>query len=411
MSYNSTPAFSNNGRNDSLVKSSNTVVEFKNPNDYIRKSKPAVLDEETYTSAIDHIIERDFFPDLRFLRERQKEIISLSSPQSTLSSKSKIDSKVEELNLEGGLDDFFKRYTSEDNDSFSELLEKFNSKRKEKMSWLYDEKLSRPKLIENSNTQTSNNSQALVKLDDKSSTETPAKNHENTEGLPRLSKTIQTWNYTPKNSLMYHPDGCYSSLEASESYLRGEPKSISHENTRLKGFNFLSTPSTPSTISTSSGPVKYDLVESTPCPDPSALEGENPMTWGFLDSTPVVLSGASTPGPSFKLPEPKQRELIGIKLSDKARQSLRNRQAKSPYLRNKFASVQSPNSCLSPAARRLLENTQKSRSPLVNGGDRQLREAYSKKGATPSRFSTPINSTISTNFKNLISGTKKSDNK
>lgn len=410
MSHNSTPT-SKNRKDVSLIKTSNTIVEFKNPKDYIRKSKPAVLDEDTYTSAIDHIIERDFFPDLRFLRERQKEIISLSSPYSSLSSKSMVDSKVEELNLEGGLDDFFKRYTSEDNDSFSELLEKFNSKRKEKMGWLYDEKLSRPKLIENSNTQISSNSQSLIKLEDKLSSENSAKDQEIPEGMPRLSKTIQTWKYTPKNSLMYHPDGCYSSLEASEAYLRGEPKSISYENTRLKGSSFLSTPSTPSSISTSSGPVKYDLVESTPCPDPSSLEDENPMTWGFLDSTPVVLSGSSTPGPSFKLPEPKQREFIGIKLSDKARQSLRNRQAsKSPYLRNKIASVQSPNSCLSPAARRLLENTQRLRSPLINGGDRQLREAYSKKGTTPSRFSTPMSSTATPNFKGLISSTKKPDN-
>lgn len=47
------------------------------------------------------------------------------------------------------------------------------------------------------------------------------------------------------------------------------------------------------------------------------------MTWGTIDGTPFRLDGsdtprpAATPGPTFKMPEPKKREQLGLALAQK----------------------------------------------------------------------------------------------
>ncbi|KAJ9088434.1 hypothetical protein DSO57_1023129 [Entomophthora muscae] len=389
----------------SISKVESQLVSTSGAKQFTKATKPVALEEDVYTSAIDQIIERDFFPDLLFLRERQKEVISLSPSATPSNVLEKRNTALAGVNIDCGLDRFFQKYTSEDNASFSEILEKTNAERKERYHWLYKEGLSRSKNIEAPKPQqaitggTINSEETgLVKLSVKENLEIPTE----TEN-PREKQTTQTWTYEPKNSLMYFPEGCYSTLELTEAYKRGQPKSISHENTRLKGFSFDTAPSTPTTISSvnTGQPKKYDLVDSTPAPDPSALGGDNPMTWGFLESTPIALSGNSTPGPSFKLPEPKQRELIGLKLSEKARISIRNRQlAKTPYQRSNAAS---PGTCLSPAGRRLLESSQRIRSPLIPSGDRQLRDAYGAKGLrTPSQLATPRDSSAASILRSKI---------
>lgn len=47
------------------------------------------------------------------------------------------------------------------------------------------------------------------------------------------------------------------------------------------------------------------------------------MTWGTIEGTPFRLdvgniSMDSTPGPTFKIPEPKKREVLALKLAEKA---------------------------------------------------------------------------------------------
>lgn len=46
------------------------------------------------------------------------------------------------------LDQFQARYTSEDNASFNEIVEKINARKKEKYSWIYDQENKSQKLIE-----------------------------------------------------------------------------------------------------------------------------------------------------------------------------------------------------------------------------------------------------------------------
>lgn len=367
--------------NRSLSKVENQLT-LSTSNLDVKASKPIALEEDVYTSAIDHIIERDFFPDLRLLRERQREVISLSPSASPSTILGETKSALSNVTLDCGLDDFFKKYTSEDNASFTDIIAKANAERKEKYNWLYQQGLSRSKAVGAAkdlpaipDTNSASHETSMVLVPSKESLEIPTE----TEN-PRQKHTTQTWTFEPKNSLMYFPDGCYTTLGLTEAYKRGRPKAIVHENTRLTGFTHETAPSTPTTLFSlnTSQAKKYDLVESTPAPNPSALGNDNPMTWGFLESTPIAISGDATPGPSFKLPEPKPRELLGLKLSEKARIAIRNRQlAKTPYQRTSPAS---PGTCLSPAGRRLLENSQRFRSPLIPSGDQQLRDAYGAKG-------------------------------
>jgi protein DGCR14 len=69
------------------------------------------------------------------------------------------------------------RYTSEDNASFNEIIEKINAQKREKYKWLYDQEKNSTRLLKNGADQKllkesgeSTSSQALVRVGDGSST-------------------------------------------------------------------------------------------------------------------------------------------------------------------------------------------------------------------------------------------------
>ncbi|KAJ2369938.1 hypothetical protein H4S02_001813 [Coemansia sp. RSA 2611] len=81
-------------------------------------STVAVLEEDEYRASIDHIIRRDFFPDLQRLEaENQGCLIEQS------------DGDAADFKPEQSLDAFLQTHTSEDNASFSRLLLSENSRR------------------------------------------------------------------------------------------------------------------------------------------------------------------------------------------------------------------------------------------------------------------------------------------
>ena len=54
----------------------------------------------------------------------------------------------------------------------------------------------------------------------------------------------------------------------------------------------------------------------------SGVDASPLMTWGSIEGTPFRLDGgdtpiAGTPGPIFKMPEPKKRDQLGIALAEK----------------------------------------------------------------------------------------------
>lgn len=290
------------------------------------KKRAKVLDEDTYVSAIESIIERDYFPDLSKLRDRYewlqatrtgdpvqirdaqlkimerrgKKVISLNSdgkirtqtetPGSTfarnftpfdefdvnittpkvgveLSGEGDCRDDTDEVDVSMRLDEFLRKHTSEDNDSFSKILEKVNRKRKERYQFLLEgEKRDNNNLIED------------VKKD------------RITDGYGtsyQPPSTLEGWKYTAKNLLMYHPADCGEAPLTEEEQavrLKGLTKEINKTNTRFHGKIMDSRPNDDGTVEvlytpvagTTPGPVfdrdgdkmkKYDLEDMRKTPN------------------------------------------------------------------------------------------------------------------------------------------------
>ncbi|KAF9904087.1 DiGeorge syndrome critical region protein 14 [Lobosporangium transversale] len=218
------------------------------------------------------------------------------------------------------LDEFQARYTSEDNASFIEIVEKINSQKREKYRWLYEQEKKHQKLIEGENK----SEQKLLLQNGETNAEAADDNSQrSTSSLALISAdkksaTIPTWEYKAKNTLMYFPEGLGTNLDLGST--RAAPKEVVHplkmndtDSPKVRGFSF---------------------VSSTPSPSMSQL-GDDPdlMTWGTIEDEPLLISsGVTDSGPSpFKVPPTPRRELLAQKLTERASKRIRE----TPSLRDK----------------------------------------------------------------------------
>lgn len=445
---------------DSLQTPRNSTNSTQNP----KKQQSAVLDEESYVAAIEKIIERDFFPDIPKLRDRldwleavrsgdpiQIRDVQLKIIERRGKKASNIDaqgnrtqtrtpgsaffgsatpfgsdnktpgvSNVDAVEPDGdsvdsslSLDQFFRRYTSEDNDSFSKIIEKVNRKRKERYGFLTEGEKEEAKGIED------------------------LKRDRITDGYGTSDQppsTLESWNYTAKNLLMYHPaDRGEAPLTEEEraARLKGLTKEINLPSTRFHGKMMDSRPNDEDTVAVLYNPVagatpvaipiadrdgnkwkKYDLedlkktpnpfyVESTKKADngysyvktPSPVPGadESPfITWGEIEGTPLRLEQEDTPidisgtsdGPHFKIPCPPSRDLKAHSLSREAARKLRERSKmfqKPPLPSPVRGGSSSPGMrTLSSAAQKFVRNAMARSSSSI---DETLRASY--RGASP----------------------------
>jgi len=449
-------------------------VSVQNPNDPTSSSSlssaknPRVLDEDTYVEALEKIIERDYFPDISKLRDRLDwlEAIKTGDPVVIREAQLKIlerragaSSKVtnpndtsrtashtpgstfvrnftpldefdgkppqtprftapdakegdnnnnNEVDTSLGLDQFLRRYTSEDNHSFSKILEKVNRKRKEKFGYLNEdvkgsiEDVKRDRICDGYGT----------------SYQTPS--------------SLEGWNYTAKNLLMYHPaDRGEVPLTEEEMAVRikGATKEINRGNTRFLGktldfrpkddgsVEVLYTPvagATPVPMSLRDGDKlqKYDLEDLRKTPNPFFVESEKKadngysyvktpspapgvdespfITWGEIEGTPLRLEqedtlldiGGSGDGPRYKIPSAPVRDAKAHALSREAARKLRERSKmfhKPPLASRVRGGSASPSMrVLSPAAQKFVRNAFAKSSSSV---DETLRASY--RGSTP----------------------------
>uniref|UniRef100_A0A0D6QUF8 Nuclear protein DGCR14 n=1 Tax=Araucaria cunninghamii TaxID=56994 RepID=A0A0D6QUF8_ARACU len=433
-----------------------------------RKNSQTVLDEDSYVAAIEKIIERDYFPDIPKLHDRlewleaarsgdpmqirdaQLKIVErrrgrvsghdnlvtptssfrdpFETPMSTvapslgkpLESPMEISQSVpnEGLDVNMSLDEFLKRHTSEDNESFDKIIEKVNKRRKEKYKYLQGG-------VESAE------SQALIGDGNNPNRITDGYG---TSGQPE--STLESWNYTPKNLLMYDSTNRLEApltKEEREERVRALTKEIKQSNTRFHGNVFESkTPTTKeedNTVAILYTPVagatpsawpfaerdaerakkKYDLEDlrkspqmmlekdgskwgtagysfvRTPSPAPGVDESPF-ITWGEIEGTPLRLEEEDTPvgiggsgdGPHFKIPLPPARDVRAYNLSRDAARNIREKSKlyqKPPRIptpsRNGPASPAF--NSLSPAAQKFVRNAM---AKSCNSVDATLRASY-----------------------------------
>nr|CAG4640942.1 EOG090X07SU [Eulimnadia texana] len=433
------------------TKTSQEVALFKTPTIPIRKKKK-ILDEDVYVQKLESIIQRDFFPDLKKLKvqaeyleaaesndvQKMREIYekySLGSksglsergsaspatfetpisrlnnddfetPERTPGSRSgaSVKSSKREEDSKESLDEFLAKYTSEDNESFEEIMDEAKRKHRVKYAWLYEAE-AKAKEIQQTNL-------ALPTIEKQAIED-------------KRPAQVETWGYEMKNYIMYVPEG--APLTAEEVIrLQRDKEHIQHGNTRFVKNPFDEDRSQEAVKQAAlyqaklrEGHVDVDGKEvkqiSTPqvggfsfvkTPSPAPGVSESPlMTWGEIEGTPFRLDGSDTPlpsagsGPSFRIQEISSRDKIGLKLAekvskqhrDKKEKALRARDLSSPSPLRSSRSISDRIASMSPAARSLAT----SKLGIRLNTDASLRSSYTPSPRQVAR-GTPMPHTAST---------------
>jgi len=283
---------------------------------------------------------------------------------------SKTTSSKRSIGDNHSLDSFFGKYTSEDNQSFEEIVEAAEEKLKQKFAILYEAESTSSSILQN----------ALE--------------------LPGFERQFQTaerpnkldmWTYKNKNYLMYTPDAVDFTAEEKVEMAKRRQE-IDHTNTRLT-FNPFDESKNKEAITEASknnirgNPEKVGLDGMTldhqipqirgfsfvksPSPCPSLVDSSPLMTWGEIEGTPFRLDASDTPlrsssisGPSFRIAETSKREALAHQLAEsvgekhramkmKAMEAAKRNMCASPQVRNSLDRLAS----MSPAAKRLTSAT------------------------------------------------------
>lgn len=392
--------------------------------------KRKVLEEDDYTEKIERIIERDFFPDLAKLKaqlEYQKAIdrndlveiarlkvkfsVRVARPDTVQSSsqssfetperrkddadkvpadKAKLEDLCKDLNIpKDKLDIFLAKYTSEDNESFEEIMEETKNRELSKYPWLHLDEKEANKAVYAAMILPSIEKQALE------------------DNRPA---GLLTWPFVNKNTAMFYPVGMPYTEEEREKLAQSK-KGVVSENTRFTKNPFKEVVNQSSitdaasfqakqnegkvgadgvALSTGEGPQVdgYGFVSMTPSPAPSAINTPL-MTWGEIEGTPFRLDVPDcdfAPGtPQFKIPDVPRRDVLAHSLADKLSSHHRGRKKKAL---DHVASLTSPSSSyfgnsprtptdrlnsMSPAARKLATM----KLGIAKSADPKLQASYS----------------------------------
>lgn len=284
-----------------------------------RIKRPAkVIDEDTYTDALSHIIARDFFPGLVEVESKQDYLDALDSqdhewiaaasrkltevmtpgpdgrrnrgrrgtnmtpmsglygrgeetpkawqgdtPMSVTSCSASLETSTTEksdVDTNLSLSAFQAKYTSEDNESFYRLLDKQNQKKAEKYSWMWaGNKIAAPRQIAHRKREANllASKAAQETLDD-------GKQLLSIEPPDARKAMPDAWPVHPDNSLMFAPPSLSNSTatiqQTAESTSRAPPKAVIYDNTRF------------ALQSSSSSSLTSSISEPPPSPSLSAIQ-------------------------------------------------------------------------------------------------------------------------------------------
>ena len=431
------------------------IEVFKAPPDVNKLMKPKkrkvkVLEEDEYVDKVERIIERDFFPELDKLKARSdyidatdrndtKEMLRLrerystsrltrletpsshfetpqmkskedESKSSTSSTAAAPDPKGDKDELTGvSLDKFLSKHTSEDNESFYELMEEQREEFERTHQWMFkkDEQLS---------LELQNDSLKLPSIEEQCSER------------PKETKALDGWTYKNENAVFYHPAGTPLS-NAEKMSMAAKQKIINRQNTRFKSNPWKMNEKKGQTAliaakkEIEAGKVGIDgkdLLDSsstTPSvngykllrmdnPTPQFSASESPfMTWGQVESTPYRLEGAdedslpvnvSAGGPQFKIQDVPKRDRLAFELAEKNSRFYRDKKNKA--IEKARSHLKTPKSAagnlttrvatMSPAAQRLAT----AKLGIRIGTDKALKAAYTP---TPKRSGRRPSSSVS----------------
>ena len=305
-------------------------------------SRQTVLEEDEYTAALSHIIARDFFPSLVHLDATNEYLDAVESrdPQLIGASVRNLESinasirsarpwrtpsetpyvigpsdtpaahpepagpgaaKRARYDTDMSLDAFQARYTSEDNASFTEILDEENVRRREKYGWAWDAQ----KRVEAQRVKALDvRERALIEMPESAgvrekmrieapvpaglitahgegdvaapSKEVVLRTTDTDEDVMAPKKDIRPagvdgWAFRTRNSLMFPPGADVSPYDPSSSSTnnttaKGPPKTIKHGNTRLPEQD--DTVSSSRAVSEPPSPTQsrvYNAIAGTPC--------------------------------------------------------------------------------------------------------------------------------------------------
>ncbi|KAJ7038073.1 nuclear protein DGCR14 [Mycena alexandri] len=356
-------------------------------------NRQLVLEEDEYMEALSQIIARDFFPSLVHLdatngyldalQSQDPHLINASvrrleeiggtprrplqtpgrtpygggpseTPLRTPRDRGEGPSKRARYDADLSLDNFQARYTSEDNSSFTEILDEENRKRKEKWGWAWDAQkrveAQKERLLAD-RERLMIEPQSLVGVREKFRIEAPTPagliedakgkgkddgendgedDDDDGEDKPELalavvpavdvmarqkdtrSASVDGWKFKARNSLMFAPDADESPYHTKPSESTGDPRAIVHNSTRLleqddwrSNSRSMSAPPSPTRSYVNAAIMgtpyrprsptinNFSLVPNLPSPTPSELGPaavKQLMTWGTLNATPRIIS-------------------------------------------------------------------------------------------------------------------------
>ncbi|KAF9499767.1 hypothetical protein BDN71DRAFT_1441346 [Pleurotus eryngii] len=386
----------------------------------------AVLEEDEYTDALSHIIARDFFPSLVHLDAAHQYLDALKTEDSSLINQSvrrleqlsstpalprnavtpsqtpyglggetplrtprtlgdEPPSKRARYDPDISLDTFQARYTSEDNSSFTKILDDENRKRRDRWAWAWEAQQrvegqkakaieGRERMLIEGPSVTGVRERFMIdapkpvglitegeKEDEESEKEKgkgkelvlQSEDDQPVDVMAPKKDTrpagVDGWRFNARNSLMFPPDANESPYHPSTSAVTTpNSKVVLHNNTRLpeqeESSNFSRSSSAPPSPTRSridaaisgtpyrprSPPGTFSLVPDLPSPTPSELGPkavQQLMTWGTLMGTPRVISSGDddipTPSTPFRIAAPSSRESLSHRLSNDASRRLR----------------------------------------------------------------------------------------
>jgi protein DGCR14 len=316
------------------------------------------------------------------------------------------------------LNQFQARYTSEDNQSFTQVLRETNEKRMRQVNWMFEASIRAKNVLpppppcilpqdglhlteaietlepkeSNTNTSALHNSQVLSSNIDSVSVDfkklDPVDKLRNVlpsaDARPGL---IPTWPFVARNSFMFPPDVAPKKITTA---FKG---SVHTEGTRFPRSTPLAEFSDsvvgPENIQASRAIDKivsspFSLVSMTPIPHQTLPPPE--MTWGELEATPVVIRDEESEKlmRGFRVPDTPRRELLGAAIGERLRRGPGSGQATTAGTPSR-----TPSAASSALAKKLLQS--------AGGVDSQLRASYRRAragGKAPSEWSARTSRTM-----------------